>query len=357
MENNHSNEQSEIQIQKTLNTTLRIGFIFLLFFMSFLFLKPFIIPIFWGIIIAVATFPIHKKLSKFLKNSEKLSAFILVLIGILIIIIPSLMFTSSTIESIIEIAKNFNQGTISVPAPNKNIAEWPLIGDTIYNTWDLAHQNLSKLITKLGPQLKELAPSIAQTAGGLIGTIVIFIISIIISGALLVNANNASKISKAIFITLAGPEGEEFSNLASSTIRTVVQGVLGTAIIQTLALSLGLFLVDFPGAGIIAVIILIFAIAQLPVMLLALPIIFYVFSYAGTTTAVIFAIWTVIWGISDNIIKPMLMGRGMDIPMIVILLGAIGGMIYAGIIGLFIGAVFLAFSYKVFLAIIRVKKV
>lgn len=350
----YPNESTETKIEQSIITTLRISFIALLFVMSFMFLKPFITPIVWGIIIAVAIYPLHKKLSKKLGGKEKLSATIFVLIGIGMIIIPTAMFTNSTLESTEAIKTQFQNGTISLPAPTKKIEDLPLIGKKLYSLWDQAYVNLSALAEKHLPEIKSFATSALASIGSIIGTVFIFLISIIISGALLVNAKTAEKTSKAVFGTLAGKNaGEQFSNLASATIRSVVQGVLGTAMIQVFALSIGLFLIDFPAAGIVTIILLFCAIAQLPLLLVCLPIILYVFSYAGTTAAVVFAIWTVLWSIADNVLKPMLMGRGVDIPMLVILLGAIGGMIYAGIIGLFIGAVFLAFSYKFFQAIIK----
>lgn len=350
-----ANKTNENKIEHSINTTLRIGFIILLFVMSFLFLKPFIIPIVWGIIIAVAVYPFHKKFSKKLKDKEKLSATIIVFIGLSMIIIPAIMFTSSTIESTESIATQFNEGVISLPPPTKNIEDIPLVGKKLYNTWNLAYNSLSDLLEKFLPELKNITTSLITSIGSIVGTIFVFFISIIIAGALLVNATTAEKTAKAVFITLAGKkDGEHFSNLASATIRSVVQGVLGTATIQVIAIGLGLFLIDFPAAGIVSIILLFCAIAQLPLLLISLPIIIYVFSYAGTTAAIIFTIWTIVWSMADNVLKPMLMGRGIDIPMLVILLGAIGGMMFAGIIGLFVGAVFLAFSYKVFQEIIKV---
>ena len=347
---------TETKIEQSINTTLRIGFVALLFVMSFLFLKPFIIPIVWGIIIAVAIYPIHKKISKKLGNKEKLSATILVIIGLSMIIVPAAMFTSSTIESTETITTQFNNGTISLPPPTKKIEDLPVIGKKLYSIWNIAYNSLTDILEQFTPQLKIIATTIIASVGSIVGTVFVFIISIIISGALIVNAKTAEKTAKAVFITLAGKkDGEHFSNLAGATIRSVVQGVLGTAVIQIIALSIGLFLIDFPAAGIVAVVLLFCAIAQLPLLLISLPIIFYVFSYAGTTSAIVFTIWTILWSMADNVLKPMLMGRGIDIPMLVILLGAIGGMMFAGIIGLFIGAVFLAFSYKVFQAIIKLQ--
>jgi len=345
--------QDEKQLQRTIVIALRLAFIALLLVVSYLVLKPFIAPVVWGIIIAVALFPLHKRFSKLLGNREKLSASLIVFITISLLVIPSWFFTSSTVDSVMVIADQMDNGTLSVPPPDKEIADWPLIGKPIYEVWLQASKSLSGLILMFEDELKGMAPSIISFATGLAGTVLIFIISIIIAGALLVNTKSAEKTSVMIFKTLAGKEGAQFASLASATIRSVVQGVLGTALIQTFFLSIGFFVVGFPAAGVVSLIILFIAIIQLPLILVTLPAIVYVFSYANTTLAVVFMIWALLWSISDNIIKPMLMGRGMDIPMLVILLGAIGGMILGGIIGLFIGSVVLAFAYKSFQAILN----
>ena len=346
--------KDETRIQRSINTSLRIGFIALLFVMSYLILKPFIGIVLWAIIIAVALFPLHKKFTKLLGNREKLSVTLIVIIGIALIVVPSIMFTASTVDSLQSISKDLEEGMLTVPKPDESVADWPVIGNKIFDTWEMASKSLGALVIKFTPQLMEFAPKILSFASSLVGTVFLFIISLIIAGIFLINSKAAEKTAISVFKTLAGKEGEHFAALAGATIRGVVQGVLGTALIQTFFISIGLFAIGFPGAGIVALIVLFVAIIQLPVLLVMIPIIIYVFSYAGTTAAVVFTIWAILWSAADNFIKPILMGRGVDIPMLVIMLGAIGGMMLGGIIGLFIGAVLLAFSYKIFQAIIQV---
>ena len=209
----------------------------------------------------------------------------------------------------------------------------------------------SEAIKKFEPQLRDLAPKLLSAITSLGGSLLMFIISLIISGAFIVNAGSAEKAAKSVFKMLAGSAGEQYTTLAGDTIRGVVQGVLGTALIQTLFLSIGMFAIDLPAAGIVSLIVLIVAIIQLPPALIMIPVIIYVFSYANTTPAIIFTVWAIIWSAADTFLKPLLMGRGVDVPMLVVLLGAIGGMVMGGIIGLFVGAVFLALAYKIFQAI------
>ena len=353
MENNTGQNTDESHIQKSINTAIRIGFVALLFVMSFLILKPFIAPVLWGIIIAVAVFPLHKRFSKILGNREKLSATLIALIGVALLVIPTVLFITSTVESMRSVSEQLDAGTLAVPPPDEKVADWPIIGKPVYETWKMASNSLSKVIEKFEPQLKEFAPKILSAATGLVGTILLFIISIIISAAFLVNSESAEKTARSVFKMLAGEGGEEYASLSSATIRSVVQGVLGTAIIQALFLGIGMFAIGLPAAGVLSIIILFVAIIQLPPSLIMIPVIIYVFSYANTTPAIIFAVWSIIWAAADNFIKPILMGRGVDIPMLVILLGAIGGMMMGGIIGLFIGAVLLALTYKIFQAIVQ----
>lgn len=350
---NNNQIDHESHIQKSIYTALRIGFVALLFVMSYLILKPFVGLVLWAIIIAVALFPLHKKFSKLLGNREKLSAILIVVIGISLMVIPSVLFTASTVESVQNITDQMEAGTLSVPPPDAAVEDWPIIGKPVYDIWKAASKSITEVIEMFKPQIREMAPKLLSTATGLAATVLLFIISLIISGALMINAKASEKTAIAVFKTLAGAEGEKFATLAGATIRSVVQGVLGTAVIQAFFISIGLFLISFPGAEVVSLIVLFVAIIQLPVLLVMIPVVIYVFTYASTTAAIIFTIWAVIWSASDNVIKPMLMGRGMDTPMLVILLGAIGGMIMGGIIGLFVGAVFLAFSYETFKAIIK----
>ncbi len=352
MNNNKFN--NELQVQQSINTGLRLGFITLIFVISYLVLKPFIAPLLWGIIISISVFPLHVRLSKALGNKIKLSAIIIVVVSItLLVIVPSVLFTASTYDTVQNISKEMESGNLSIPPPNKAVESWPIIGEPIYSTWKLAAKSLSSVVVMFEPQLKKLAPKILIAATSFATTIFLFIIAIIFSGAILIKAEDAKKTAIAVFRTLAGEEGEHFALTASATIRSVVHGVLGTAFIQAIFVSAGLFAISFPGAEIISLIVLFVAVAQLPVLVVMIPVIFYVFSYAGTTAAIIFTIWVTFWSLSDNLIKPILMGKKTEIPILVIMLGVIGGMIMGGIIGLFIGAVLLSFAYKVFQAIIK----
>jgi predicted PurR-regulated permease PerM len=205
-------------------------------------------------------------------------------------------------------------------------------------------------LTSIAPQLKEAAGWLLSTAAGAGVGVLQFVISIIIAGVILANAVGFGGFLKALATRLTGDRGEEFATLASKTVRSVAQGVLGVALIQSLLAGVGLLAADVPGAGLWALLVLLLAIVQLPPILILAPIILYVFSASSTTVAVIFMIWSILVSMSDAFLKPLLLGRGVEVPMLIILIGAIGGMISSGIIGLFTGAVVLALGYELFKA-------
>ena len=343
---------TEDYFNRNIYSALRIGFIALLLVWSFQIIKPFIMPVLWGIIIAVAVYPLFIKLSKMLGNRTKFASILITLIALAILIVPSVLFIESTIIGIQNIASKMQDGTLSIHTPDKSVADWPIIGNKIYDIWLLGSQNIESLITKFSPQLQEFAPKLLSMASSFGSTILLFVISIIISGALLTKADSAEKAAKSIFNTLIGSKGKGFVELSVSIIRSVVQGVLGVAVIQSVMAGVGVWAIGIPAPGLWALIILFLAILQLPPLLILGPLAIYVFSFADTTPAVIFLIWSIIVSASDAFLKPILLGRGVDVPMLAILLGAIGGMMMSGIIGLFVGSVVLALSYKVFQALL-----
>ena len=353
MENNINTKSDEIIYERAVSASLRIAFVALLFILSFLILKPFIVMVLWGIIIAVGIFPIFKKFSKILGNRDKLASILLTLFALALLIVPSILLLESTIESVQNIAVEYQEKRLHVPPPSAEVAEWPFVGEPIYNLWKLASINLQSALESLEPQIKEYGPAIIDAIAGLGGTILLSIISLIIAGILLLKSDSTELTTHKIFKFLIGKEGEGFTQIAVLTIRSVVQGVLGVAIIQSVASGLVMLIFGIPAPGLWALIVLFLAIVQLPPILILLPVSIYGFSVMDGTPAVIFLILSITISVADSFLKPLFLGKGVDVPMLVILLGAIGGMMLMGIMGLFIGAVILALAYKVFQALIN----
>jgi predicted PurR-regulated permease PerM len=342
----NTTSRDEAFVNNMVESALRIGLLFLLAFWAYSIVKPFVIPIVWGAIIAVALMPAVQKLSTALGGRHGLAATLLTLVSLAVLIVPTVIVTDSLVESAQKLIAAIDRGSITIPIPPPEVAEWPLVGKPISEIWTLASTNIEAAFVKVEPQLKTVGSwLLGQVASSFVG-ILMFAVSIVIAGLFIVKADLAIATTKKMATRIVGDQGPEWADLSAATVRSVVQGVLGVAVIQAFLVALGLFIMEIPGAGFWSVLILLLAIMQLPLILVTGPIIAYVFSYAETTPAVIFTVWSVIASFSDTVLKPLLMGRGLDVPMPVILLGAIGGMLLAGIIGLFGGAVVLAIAYK-----------
>ena len=336
--------------QNTIEAAIRLGLLMLLAAWCFMIVYPFIELVMWGVIIAVAIYPLFVKLRSVMGERNKLAAVVYMLLALAFLITPTLMISDSVIESSQAISEKYNQGQLQIPPPDEGVKEWPLIGEKLYAFWSQASTNLQGTIENYEPQLKQAGEKIIAIAAGAGSDILQFVISIIISGIMVVNAPGAYNITLKTFSRLTNQtQGYMFTNLSRDTIRSIAQGVLGIAVIQSLMSAVGMYVMDVPAWGLWTLMILVLAIAQLPPLLVLGFVIAYVWSVAETTPAVIFTVYALIVSGSDSFLKPLLLGRGLKTPMLVILLGAIGGMIMSGIIGLFIGAVILALGYELFM--------
>ncbi len=329
---------------------VQIAAVTLLVYWCFTIIAPFIGMVMWALIIAVALYPLHQSLSAKMGNRQKLSATIFVLVGLTILVLPTFLLAESSITGLKTLATGLEDGSIVVAPPDESVAEWPVVGSTIYDIWSAAARNIEATLNQFEPQLRNAGKWALSFAGSTAVTVLIFVFSIIVAGVFLVSADGAYRVASRIGQTLSVEHGQGMIDMAIDTIRSVAKGVLGVAVIQALLSAIGLVAIGVPAAGIWAGIILLLAIMQLPPLLILGPIAVWVFSVSDATPATIFAIYAFIVSISDSFLKPMFLGRGMDIPMLVILIGAIGGAFTSGIVGLFIGAVVLAVGYKLLIA-------
>ena len=337
-------------VKRALQAAIGIGGLFLLIVGCFIVLQPFITPVIWGIIIAVATYPPFARLQSALGGRRMLSAAIYVFVGLVVLIAPSLLLAGTMVDAVRYVAGELNRGTLTLPPPPEDVESWFLIGEPLHYFWDLASTNLQEALTRVAPELRSVGRWLLTAVGKIGIGLLHFIIAIFIAAALLANATGGERVAQDIAVRLVGERGLAYAQLAQATIRSVARGILGVALIQAILAGLGFLAVGLPGAGLLALICLVLIIVQLGPALVMVPAIIYEFSVADTTTAVIFMIWCVFVTSIDNVLKPMLLGRGVNVPMLVIFLGAIGGVLSSGILGLFVGPVILALGYAVFKA-------
>lgn len=334
-------------VSSSLLSYVQFGAIVLLLWWCLNIIAPFLNLVVWGIVISVAAYPGHLALTARLGGRARLSSVIMTLAGIAIVVIPAWILAESTIGGLQELAADFEDGTVSIPPPAEGVAEWPVIGEKLYAAWNLAASNLEAAVNKFQPQIKALGEILLGRAAAGIGGVLQMILSMIIAGALLGQAASGYRVTTLLFTRLMGEaRGPAMTDLSISIIRSVVKGVLGIALIQTVLSVIGLLVMGVPGAGLIGFAVLVVAIVQLPPILILGPVAAWVYSFADPVPATIFLVYSLVVSSADAFLKPLLLGRGVEVPMLVILLGAIGGAISMGILGLFLGAVILALGYE-----------
>lgn len=330
-------------------TAIKLGMLFLLASLCLDIMRPFLMPVFWGVIIAVATCPLFIRLKNRLGGRNKLAVSIYILLALAVLVVPMVMIADSIIDISDDVSERVENDDLQIPPPGEEVKEWPIIGEKVYTVWNMAATDLDKTLDHFEPQIKKAANSGLKAVAGAGATILQFVFAIFIAGALVTQADASYRLSKTIFKRLAG-EGVTHTETTINTIRSVAQGVLGIALFQATLSAIGLYVMDVPGWGFWSFLVLVVAIVQLPPILILGPIAAYMFTVTDTTPAVIFTIYAVIVSMSDSVLKPLLLGRGVSTPMLVILLGAIGGMLLSGVIGLFTGAVILALGYELLVA-------
>lgn len=336
-------------VNSALEAAIHIGMAVLLTIACLLVLLPFIPLLTWGVIIAVAAYPVFQKLQRAVRGKAVLASVIFTLALLAVLIIPTFLLAGSLVGGVGAVTNHIRSGEPIVPPPPASVSGWPLIGGPLNDLWAQASRDLSTLIKQYTPQIKAVVPEVLSASAGLGATMLQLLLSIVVAGVLLANAQSAYKMSRSLMNRLFAEKGPEFQTLVGNTIRSVTFGILGVALIQSLFASIGFLLAKLPAAGVWAVVFLIAAVLQVGMVVL-IPAVIYMFATASTTAAVIFLIWCLIVGLMDNILKPILLGRGATVPIVVVFLGSIGGFIAMGIIGLFVGAIVLSVGYKLFLA-------
>jgi|KBSSwiStaDraftv2_1062776.scaffolds.fasta_scaffold20951_3 predicted PurR-regulated permease PerM len=336
-----------------LDVLIRAGLILALALLCYRIFSPFLVLMVWALILAITLYPLHRGLAARLGGRKGWAATLITVLGVALIVAPTAVLLNSLGDSVHRVIYEVQQNTLQIPPPSPGVAEWPVVGTKIHAYWQLAHDNLPALVQSLQPKIGELAKEAVAMVASIGGGILAFVAAFIIAGIIMAFGEAGDRASRAIFARVFGFErGEQFAMLSVATIRAVAQGVIGIAFIQAILVGLCLLLAGVPLAGLLAVVVLVLGIAQVPALVVTLPAIAYLWMSGdyGTGEAALYSVVLFIAGMADNVLKPLMLGRGVDAPMPVILLGALGGMAAAGILGLFAGAVLLALGYQIFMA-------
>lgn len=354
-----SNESFEIDhdleerlARRLLDVFIRAGVVLVLVLLCHHFFSPFLTMMLWALILSVTLYPLHQMLANRMGGRQGHAATLIVVLGIGLIFTPTAMLASSFGDSVHHLVNGVRDNTLAVPTPPQSVAEFPIVGKKAYAAWSKAHSDLPGFIKSMQPKVGELAGKALGIVASLGGGALMFLFSFIVAGIMMAFGESGARAMRAIFERIAGvAQGAEVAALATSTVRAVAAGVIGIACIQALLVGVALLIAGVPFAGVLAVVVLVLGIVQVPAAIVTLPVIAWIWLGGDyeTTPAIAYTALLMVSGSVDNILKPLVLGRGVDAPMPVILLGALGGMATDGILGMFVGAAALALGYQIFM--------
>jgi len=349
-----NNEDLEVVISNAFTKSLirfsTLAFIIIVCSWAFL---PFLPILLWALVLAIALYPVRLFIEKKTKWTPARSSTLIAIIGILILGVPTALVGNAFATNILLAFDAYEAGTLVLPAPTESVKDWPIIGANIYDVWKEASLDFTGFVEDRQPQIKEVLNWFVETASGAAKSVFLLIGAIIIAGIMLAWAQPATLSIKKIFISFSNEQrGAELHKLTTATIRQVAIGIIGIAFLTALVFGLTVNLASVPAAPLLTIVALVFAICQIPVTLVAIVASALLWSGNDTSTLhnTIFTVLMIAASLTDNFLKPMVLGRGLAVPMPVVLIGAIGGMMSGGILGMFIGAAFLAAGYQVFMA-------
>jgi predicted PurR-regulated permease PerM len=339
--------------EEVIQIALRLGLLVALIYWCFILVRPFIAILAWSAVLAVALYPLYAWLSERLGGRPKLAACIITVITTAIVIGPVTWLGFGLVDGLRTIYEQADSEMLSVPSPPATIKEWPLVGEKLYALWNQASTNLGAFLGQLAPRVKPIIRSMLGMAGSVSFGALKFLISVILAGFLLPTGPRLVASVRTMMAQVLPQRSEEFVALAGTTIRTVSQGVIGIAVVQSFLFGIGLKFAGFAHAGLIAFVVMVLSIVQIGAIIVLLPCAIWIWMTKDFTTALFITIYLVLVSLADNVLKPLLMGRGLTTPMPVMFIGLLGGTIAHGIIGLFIGPIVLAVGWELMTAWVR----
>lgn len=342
--------KDQVFIRRAVEAVIRIAVLSVIVVWCYRIAEPFLAPMLWGAVIAVAIYPVYVKLEALLGGRKVLTAVLFAVVWLTLLIVPSVLLADSLATGMRNTAQAFRAGELQVPPPSDSVKTWPVIGARVHEVWTQASVNLREALLQFKPQLAEGGKWVLGALASTGGAILQFALSIIVAAVFLAQAKPSARLVRAFAVRLSPDSGREYAESAEKTLRSVAVGVLGVALLQGLLAGAGFLAAGVPAAGLLTLLCIILAVVQVGVVIIMVGVAIYLFATGDTTTAIAFSAWTLVVAPVDNILRPLLLGRGTNVPMLVVFIGAIGGFISSGLIGLFLGGVVFTLGYTMFKA-------
>lgn len=335
-----------------LNTTalFQLLLVLLLVAWCFLIVQPFLLLITWSVLLAVTLFPLYHKWVNWFGAARKGWATLWFILAMAVVLfVPLYYLTEAIVDASRGVIGQFREDSLHIPKPDPRLADWPLLGGRIYTEWSDLSESVKNYTLNHKEVLLEKAGPFLVGLSSFFGSLALFAISFFLSVAFMYHSDSGHKGVRLFLTKILGPGAEEMVILSRDTIRSVFKGILLVAFIQSLLALIGFELAGIPAAGLYALAVLIFAIVQVPVLLIMIPPILIGFSTLETVPAVLLSVYLIAVALSENLLKPVFMNKGLRTPVIIILIGSLGGMLFHGIVGLFVGPVILAVAHRLLL--------
>lgn len=329
-------------------TTFQLLALGVLIASSFWIVVPFLLAAAWATMIAVATWPLLLYAQAWLGGRRSLATALMTIVLLLILVVPLYLGIDRIVENADRVEEwSKSLSTLNLSQPPVWLEALPVVGAKLAARWQqLAASGLDgEVVARIAPHARAFALWCAGRVGGLGMLLVQFLLTVIIAAILYANGETAARGAGHFARRLAGSQGENALHLAGQAIRGVALGVIVTAIAQSSAAGIGLWLFGVPFAALLTAAIFMLCVAQVGPALLLIPAVIWVFSTSGAVWGTGFLLWAIVCSTFDNLLRPMLIKRGADLPLLLIFAGVLGGLLAFGIIGLFIGPVVLAVAY------------
>jgi predicted PurR-regulated permease PerM len=332
----------------TMDLAIRLGFLGLVGYWSFRVIAPFLAILLWSAILTVALYPLFDLLARWL-GTPRLAAALVALLCLLVVVGPVTWLGYGLIGGVGSLVSGLETGQLSIPQPAQSVKGWPLVGERLYQLWSLAATNTMAVLVEVAPQLKPVGSKLLEITQSVFFGILELLASIVIAGFLFSRGPQLVGALSAFVGRALSHRGREMVQLAGSTIRNISRGVVGIALLQSILAGAGFVAGGIPAPSVLAFLVLLLGLIQIGPTILILPIVVWSWTAMETTHALIFSTYMVLVGLMDNVLRPILMARGLTTPMPVIMLGVIGGTIAYGIVGLFFGPIVLSVAWALML--------
>jgi predicted PurR-regulated permease PerM len=330
--------------QIAVDLALRLLLLGALIYLASLMLRPFAAVLIWSAILAVGFYPLYERLHRRLGGRAWLASGVLTTAFLLVTLGPTAVLLSSLVVSLERLGERLHRGGFVLPPPPEALRDLPLLGD-VTSAWTMISANLEGFATRHGAEILSTGGWLLLRVEGIAGSLAAILVGVVVAGFLYAPGPRLQRAVRRFAQRISGNHGSVFVDLTAATIRNVARGVIGVAMIQTVLIGIGFIVVHVPGAGLLALATLVLCIVQVGALPVVLPVLAWAWLTRETTPALLLTLYLVPCALADNLLKPMLMGKGLAVPTAVILIGVIGGTLAFGLIGLFLGPVVLAVLY------------